>query len=120
MTATLVPTESGAFGPATITAHVPFASPGISPLTSGSNTHTLHFRPPVPHLESSFDGTSRTLSVVTTFRDSASPSSEEVKATGLTVADFNVQATGGTQLSDAVGAVTLTPLGTSIGWEYST
>lgn len=120
MTATLAPTEAGDFGPASITARVPSASPGVAPLTSGSNTHTLHFRPPVPHLVSSFDGTSRTLSVVTTFRDSASPSSEEVTATGLTVADFNVQTSGGTQVADALGAVTVQPLGTSIGWEYST
>ena len=116
---TLEPTAQGAFGPATITAHVPFAAPGVVPVTSGSNSHTLHFRPPVPHLETSFDGTSRTLSVVATFRDSTSPTSDEVKATGLTVADFNIETTGGARLADIVGAAMVRPLGASIGWEYA-
>ena len=114
MTVSLLPTASGAYGQATIVAHVPYGSAGVSPFTSGSNSHSITVRPPVPTLTTSFDGTSRILSVLATFRDSASPSSDPVPVAGVTVADFSVGTTGAVQVISSPGAVTVQPVGNSV------
>lgn len=120
VTIALDATEAGVLGAATIVARVPADSPGVVPRTSGTNTHTLYYRPPVPTLTSSYDGTSRTLSVLATFRDGPSPTSAVAAVTGVTVADFNLATTGLARVASEAGAVTVQPVGTSIGWEYAT
>ena len=113
---------SSAYGLAIISAHVPYGSAGVSPLTSGSNSHSITVRPPVPTLTTTFDGTSRLLSVLATFRDSASRSSSDpVPVSGVTVTDFNVGTTGAAQVISSPGALTVQPVGHSVdSVHYST